>query len=136
MDWEELKHFKVNLEQSRIAILIAIIFAITMSIFVSLKFFTMSYPNFDLGISYRTMELFLRYHMVVMPQGLGDLTTPKPYSKLIYIVLSPTLILYDSPVTIVVDQVLFIAVGGFNRSVYNKTEEIVPFSLQLIPHKT
>jgi uncharacterized membrane protein len=113
MDWEELKHFKVNLEQSRIAILIAIIFAITMSIFVSLKFFTMSYPNFDLGISYRTMELFLRYHMVVMPQGLGDLTTPKPYSKLIYIVLSPTLILYDSPVTIVVDQVLFIAVGGF-----------------------
>ncbi len=102
-----------QLMQKNLSIVVALIFAIVMSLFVTLKTLTMSYPNFDLGISYRTMVLFLRFHIILMPNNLNVLTTPKPYSKLIYIVLSPTLFIYNSPITVVIDQVIFISVGGY-----------------------
>lgn len=99
--------------RDNLGIVIAIVFAIIMSAFVTLKVLTMSYPNFDLGISYRTMDFFLKYHAVALPSNLNSLTTPKPYSKLIFVLISPTLLIYNSPITVVIDQVLSISVGGY-----------------------
>ena len=89
----------------------AILFIILMGYFNLLLYNSFQYTQFDLGVGYRTLYNFhVSYHLYNWPNPIIE--TPQTFSKLIYIPLSFTLYIYNSPLTLLFDQIILIAIGG------------------------
>ena len=87
------------------------LFIILMGYFNLLLYNSYQYTQFDLGVSYRTLYNFhVSYHLYNWPNPIIE--TPQTFSKLIYIPLSFTLYIYNSPLTLLFDQIILIAIGG------------------------
>ncbi len=72
------------------------------------NYFTM----FDLGVAYRSSYLFLSTHnFVIYPDHFFVAGTLN--QKFFYIPLSASLLIFDSPVSILIDQTAIIALGGW-----------------------
>lgn len=105
----------VNFSRKSISYLIIIIPIVFFIFFVGrfnyLEYNSYIYTQFDLGVSYRTLLNFhVTYHLYNWPIPIFE--TPETFSKLIYIPLSFTLYIYNSPLTLLFDQIIFIAIGG------------------------
>ncbi|MHB8371729.1 MAG: DUF2079 domain-containing protein [Thermoplasmataceae archaeon] len=69
------------------------------------------YTQFDLGVSYRTLYNFhVSYHFYNWPSP--PIETPQTFSKFIYVPLSLSLYIYNSPFMLLFDQILLISIGG------------------------
>lgn len=89
-----------------------LLFIIIIGYFNVLLYYSYQYTQFDLGITYRTLYNFhASYHFYSWPNP--TLEEPETFSKLIYIPLSFTLYIYNSPLTLLFDQIIFIAIGGW-----------------------
>lgn len=89
----------------------ALLFIFIVGYFNFLEYSSYHYTQFDLGINYRTLYNFhVSYHFYNWP--FPPIETPQTFSKLIYVPLSFTLYLYNSPLTLLMDQILFISIGG------------------------
>ena len=89
-----------------------LLFIIIIGYFNVLLYYSYHYTQFDLGIGYRTLYNFhTSYHLYNWPNP--PIETPETFSKLIYIPLSFTLYIYNSPLTLLFDQIIFIAIGGW-----------------------
>ena len=89
----------------------ALLFILYVGYYNFLEYNSYRYTQFDLGVNFRTLYNFhVYYHLYNWPNPLIE--TPQTFSKLIYIPLSFTLYVYNSPVTLLVDQILCISVGG------------------------
>ena len=89
----------------------ALAFIIVIGYFNILLYYTYQYTQYDLGITYRTLYNFhVSYHLYNWPHP--PLEEPETFSKLIYIPLSFTLYIYNAPLTLLFDQIIFIAIGG------------------------
>ena len=96
-----------------VALSISLSFFIILSIYAFILYRDNYFTMFDLGVSYRSAFLFISsFHFVWYPDPhqfvSGYLT-----QKLIYIPISFSLLIYNSPVTILVDQALVISAGGY-----------------------
>ena len=104
--------------------------------FYSYKLFVNNYFTlFDLGLSYRLSYLFSRTLTPVYWPGPFVLASAKPYTKTFYFVTGLTLLLYNSPFTILVDQIIVIGVGSLalHRISMKKTSNFrLSIGLQLI----
>ncbi len=89
----------------------ALLFVLFMGYFNILLYDTYHYTQFDLGVTYRTLYNFhVSYHFYNFPNPPFE--EPQTFSKLIYVPLSFTLYIYNSPLTLLFDQIIFIAIGG------------------------
>lgn len=89
----------------------ALLFIILVGYFNFLEYNSYQYTQFDLGVGYRTLYNFhVSYHLYNWPNPLIE--TPQTFSKLVYIPLSFTLYIYNSPLTLLFDQIILIAFGG------------------------
>ena len=93
--------------------LIPIVFFVVLSYYNILMYLSNYYTIFDLGLAYRTMYLFITTHSLVNWPVPYALVTAKPYTKLIYVPLSLTLIIYGGPTTVLVDMIAAVSAGGF-----------------------
>jgi uncharacterized membrane protein len=95
-----------------------------------LEYNSYSYTQFDLGVGFRTLFNFhTTYHFYSWPNP--PIETPETFSKLIYVPLSLTLYIYNSPLTFLFDQIILIALGGF--AVFSISKKILEnFWLSLI----
>lgn len=89
----------------------ALLFIILIGYFNILLYNSYQYTQFDLGVGYRTLYNFhVSYHLYNWPNPIIE--TPQTFSKLIYIPLSFTLYIYNSPLTLLFDQIILVAIGG------------------------
>lgn len=95
-----------------VALIPIVLFIIFVAWFNFLEYNSYAYTQFDLGVGYRTLFNFhASYHFYNWPNPIIE--TPETFSKLIYVPLSFTLYVYNSPLTLLFDQIIFIAAGGF-----------------------
>lgn len=94
-------------------ILIPIVFFVVLSYYNILLYLSNYYTIFDLGLAYRTMYLFITTHTFVNWPVPYALVTAKPYTKLIYVPLSLTLLIYRGPTTVLVDMIAAVSAGGY-----------------------
>jgi uncharacterized membrane protein len=100
----------------------ALLFILIIGYFNLLEYNSYQYTQFDLGVGYRTLYNFhVTYHLYNWPVPVIE--TPQTFSKLIYIPLSFTLYIYNSPFTLLLDQIVFIASGGV--AVFYISKEII-----------
>lgn len=89
----------------------ALLFIVLIGYFNFLEYSSYQYTQFDLGVGYKTLYNFhVSFHLYNWPNPIFE--TPQTFSKLIYIPLSFTLYIYNSPLTLLFDQIIVIAVGG------------------------
>lgn len=94
-------------------ILIPVVFFVFLSYYNILMYLSNYYTIFDLGLAYRTMYLFITTHSLVNWPVPHALVTAKPYTKLIYVPLSLTLLIYRGPTTVLVDMIAAVSAGGY-----------------------
>ncbi len=92
--------------------IISIIFFLLLSYYAIMVYNAYEFTIFDLGLSYRLEYLFITTHSLVWSTP-NQLVSASPFTKLIYVPLSLTLLIYNSPVTVLVTQTGFIAAGGY-----------------------
>ena len=91
--------------------LFALLFVVIIGYFNFLEYGAYGYTQFDLGVGYRTLYNFhVSYHLYNWP--FPPIETPQTFSKLIYVPLSFTLYVYNSPLTLLFDQIILISLGG------------------------
>lgn len=93
-------------------LIMPLLFIIFLSYYNLMLYAANNYAIFDLGLSYRTSLLFLQTHTFVIWTPTA-LVSGSPFTKLIYVPLSLTLLVYNSPATLLIDQILVIAAGGY-----------------------
>ncbi|MEM0136562.1 MAG: DUF2079 domain-containing protein [Thermoplasmatales archaeon] len=107
----EEKIYLLNKSKALIPFLIALLFALFLAYFNFLEYSSYQYTQFDLGVGYRTLYNFhASYHLYNWP--FPPIETPHTFSKLIYVPLSFTLYIYNSPLTFLFDQIIMISLGG------------------------
>ncbi|MEM3290645.1 MAG: DUF2079 domain-containing protein, partial [Candidatus Micrarchaeaceae archaeon] len=94
-------------------LIISIVFFAFLSYYAILLYNAFRFAVFDLGLSYRLEYLFITTHSLVNWPIPHVLVSASPYTTLIYVPLSLTLLIYNSPVTVLVTQVGLIAIGGY-----------------------
>ena len=95
-----------------IGIIPPVVFLLFMSYYNFLMVNSYNYTNFDLGVSYRLMYIFIIKHKIIFyPYNM--LISPNPYSKLIFIPLSLTLYINNGIITLLIDQIVVISIGGY-----------------------
>lgn len=107
-----------------------LLFVIIIGYFNIFLYYSYQYTQFDLGITYRTLYNFhVSYRLYNWPNPA--LEEPETYSKLIYIPLSFTLYIYNAPLTLLFDQIILIAIGGW--TVFFITKQLTnQFKLSII----
>ena len=117
-----------------IGMLVPIAFLIFMSYYNFLMVNSYNYTNFDLGVSYRLMYMFIFKHKIIFfPYNM--LISPNPFSKFIFIPLSLTLLLYNGLITVLIDQIVVISIGGYAvfRIAQIKTKNLfISMSIEII----
>jgi uncharacterized membrane protein len=100
----------------------AILFIVGTIFLNTLEYNAYQYTQFDLGVGYRTLYNFhSTYILYNWPKPLIE--TPQTFSKLIYVPMSFTLYIYNSPLTLLIDQIVIIGIGGL--SVFYISKKIV-----------
>lgn len=95
-----------------IGILAPAVFLLFMSYYNVLMVNSYNYTNFDLGVSYRLMYIFIFKHKIIFyPYNM--LISPNSFSKIIFIPLSLTLYINNSIITLLIDQIVIISIGGY-----------------------
>lgn len=89
-----------------------LVFFLVLSFYNVLLYNANNYAVFDLGLSYRTSLIFLQTHNFVVWTP-STLVSGSPFTKLIYVPLSLTLLIYNSPITMLIDQIAVISAGGY-----------------------
>jgi len=110
---ESYSRFRNKSLKNILGIVIPILFFVFMSYYSILLYNAYNFGLLDLGVSYRLEYLFISTHSLVNWPIPHANVSAKPYTKLIYVPLSLTLLIYNSPVTLLVTQVGFIALGGY-----------------------
>lgn len=89
----------------------ALLFFVFIGYFNFLEYNAYQYTQFDLGVGYRTLYNFhATYHLYNWP--VPPIETPQTFSKLIYVPLSFSLFIYNSPLILLFDQIALISIGG------------------------
>ena len=117
-----------------IGMLVPIAFLIFMSYYNFLMVNSYNYTNYDLGVSYRLMYMFIFKHKIIFfPYNM--LISPNPFSKFIFIPLSLTLLLDNGLITVLIDQIVIISLGGYAifRIAQMKTQSLfISMSIEII----
>lgn len=96
-----------------LAIIVSAIFFILLFSFVRVLYLNYNFTVFDLGINFRTEYLFIHTHTLINWPYSSDIITPSTYGKLIYVVLSPFFLIWDSPQMFLLIVVLSVSAGSF-----------------------
>lgn len=119
MGFDNLPHFNLRNLIKRgaiaeiIALTIAVLFTILLSVYLALLYRDFNFTISDLGLAYHTEYLFIHSgHFLNWPTS-NLLITPSTYGKLFYVPLSLTVLIYDTPVSILLAQSLMIGVSSF-----------------------
>lgn len=113
LDEDGTKHALPKPSPGYIALSVAasVIFLTAMSIFNILYYIAGNYAVFDLGVSYRTAYIFSHTFNLFQTANV-TLGSAIPFTKLIFVPISLTLLIYNSPATLLVDQICVISLGG------------------------
>ena len=113
LDEDGTKHALPKPSPGYIALSVAasVIFFTAMSIFNVLYYIAGNYAVFDLGVSYRTAYIFSHTFNLFQTANV-TLGSAIPFTKLIFVPISLTLLIYNSPATLLVDQICVISLGG------------------------
>lgn len=95
-----------------LSFIIPTLFAILLAMFSFYLYRDDYFTMYDLGVGYRSSYLFLENLKLVNFPTQHVFVSGVLASKLLYIPLSATLIVYNSPLTILIDQTIVIALGG------------------------
>ncbi len=94
-------------------LLLAFVFIILLSLY-NFKLYTNNYYTlFDLGLGYRLSYLFSQSFAPVNWPVPHALVSAMPYTKMFYMVTGLTLLVYNSPLTILIDQTIVIGLGSY-----------------------
>ena len=88
-----------------------LIFTVLMALFVVLKYFAYNYPISDLGLSYRLEYELIYQHTFFYTEG-NYLVSANGITKLIFVPLSLSLLIWNSPAMVAVQQVILVGLGG------------------------
>ena len=114
----------------------AIIFSVLNSLYSVDLYNTFNFTIFDTGITYHTIYLLIHTHTLLnWPNSVSLLIAPVPFGRLIYIILSPFLFIYDSPVTLLIIESSWISMGSFIIFMIAKRETnsiVWSFGMQII----
>ena len=94
-------------------LILTVVFIVLLSYFNYKLYVNNFYTVFDLGLEYRTAYLF---SVTFKPVGWPiphALVSAKPYTKMFYMVVGLSLLLHNSPFTVLVDQTIVIGLGGY-----------------------
>ena len=119
------KNFRLNLGDV-IAFLISFSFFILLSYYLYLLYINFNFTVFDLGINYHTLFMFLYEKQLLNNPNNILLITPSTFGKLIYVPLSLIVLIYDSPISLLITQSLMISVAGFTlfKIIFLKTGSV------------
>ena len=105
------KHGKLLKKSIPVSFTIAFILALS---YFNYKLYTNNYYTiFDLGLGYRVAYLFSTTFQPVGWPIPHALVSAKPYTKLFYMVIGLSLLAYNSPFTVLVDQTIVIGFGAY-----------------------
>ena len=99
--------------QKVIPIVLTIAFVLLLSIYNYKLYVNNYYTLFDLGVGYRLSYLFSQTFSLVGWPFPHRLVSAIPYTKMFYTVTGITLLAYDSPLTLLIDQTVVIGLGSY-----------------------
>ena len=99
-------------KESLLALIVPVSFLISLGFFSWMLYRDNYFTMFDLGVAYRSSYLFLVLHNFVN-YPFHFFVSGTLNQKFLYIPISLTLLIKNSPVTILLDQAFTIAIGGY-----------------------
>lgn len=114
---------------------LTVVFVLLLSFFSYKLYINHYFTIFDLGLGYRLSYIFSRTLSPVNWPVPYALVSAKPYTKMFYVITGGTLWIYNSPLTILIDQTVIIGLGSFAAYyiTYFKTKQAgVSIGVQLI----
>jgi uncharacterized membrane protein len=94
-------------------LILTLVFIVLLSYFNYKLYVNNYYTVFDLGLSYRTAYLFSTTFAPVSWPIPHALVSAKPYTKMFYMVVGLSLLLHNSPFTVLIDQTVVIGLGSY-----------------------
>ena len=103
--------WKSEIRSNSISLVQFSIFAVLLIIFVVMKYFAYNYPISDLGLTYRLEYEFIYQHTFFYTEG-NYLIAANGITKLIFVPLSLSLLIWNSPSMVAIQQVVLVGLGG------------------------